>query len=133
LSEFNSHGEIAAADPACLVANFAGAALLATPQLGDPDARSVVLGAADARLDVIIVRAGGVIYGYLNSCPHRGTPLETFDGRILDTENPDILVCSTHGARFRLVDGVCVNGPCLGSALRMLALSVDPDWIRLAD
>ena len=32
--------------------------------------------------------------------------------------------CATHGALFRLVDGLCVYGPCAGEYLTAVAMAV---------
>lgn len=82
-------------------------------------AQSFVVGAGPSRIDVIVLRRDGVMRAYLNSCPHQGTPLETFPEKLL-SEDGSLLVCSTHGARFRLEDGHCVSGPCEGKALTPL-------------
>ena len=111
---------------------FVGRRLVETARLGDPDAVSILLEDRDRRLDVIVVRSNGLIRGYLNSCPHAGTPLETFDGRILDRNDPGVLVCSTHGARFAVETGECIKGPCKGRFLRTVALQVGQDWVSLA-
>ena len=34
------------------------------------------------------------------------------------------LVCATHGAIFRLCDGVCMAGPCQGDGLRAITCEV---------
>ena len=62
------------------------------------------------------VRRGDRVFVYVNSCPHIGLPLEPLPDRFLDARRQNI-VCSAHGARFRVEDGVCVSGPCLGDAL----------------
>ncbi len=62
------------------------------------------------------VRRGDRVFVYVNSCPHIGLPLEPLPDRFLDARRQNI-VCSAHGARFRVEDGVCVSGPCLGEAL----------------
>ncbi|MFT8244233.1 Rieske (2Fe-2S) protein [Roseomonas sp. BN140053] len=53
---------------------------------------------------------------YVNSCPHLGLPLEPLPDRFLDRSGTAV-VCSTHGARFRVADGFCVSGPCTGDSL----------------
>ena len=84
--------------------------------IADPGARGFEVKGPDGDLDVIVVRLGSEVRGYLNRCPHQGTPLETFPDRFL-TRDGSLLVCSTHGARFRLEDGLCVEGPCEGKCL----------------
>lgn len=80
-------------------------------------ARGFVVGEGIGRQDIVLVRRGGVLRAYLNACPHQGTPLETFPDRFLN-EDGSLLICSTHGARFRVEDGFCVSGPCEGKSLR---------------
>jgi nitrite reductase/ring-hydroxylating ferredoxin subunit len=43
--------------------------------------------------------------------------------RFLDRRR-EMIVCSAHGARFRIEDGVCVSGPCLGDVLEAVAVTV---------
>jgi nitrite reductase/ring-hydroxylating ferredoxin subunit len=62
------------------------------------------------------VRRAGAVHVYVNSCPHIGVPLEPLPDRFLDTRK-QLIVCSSHGARFRIEDGGCVSGPCLGQSL----------------
>lgn len=85
-------------------------------------ARSFVIGEGVNRLDIVVVRRAGELRAYVNSCPHQGTPLETFPDKFL-SEDGSLLVCSTHGARFRVDDGYCVSGPCEGK--RLLAIPIE--------
>ena len=79
------------------------------------------------------VRRGGRVFVYVNSCPHIGLPLEPLPDRFLDARRQNI-VCSAHGARFRVEDGVCVSGPCLGEALEAVeARIVDGEVVVPAD
>lgn len=72
---------------------------------------------------LIVVRRDPNVFVYLNRCPHRGTPLDLAPDRFLDAERR-FLVCATHGAVFRLRDGVCVAGPCQGDGLRAITCEV---------
>ena len=63
------------------------------------------------------------VYGYVNQCAHRSTPLDWVEGEFLDAESKTI-VCATHGAVFRIEDGVCIEGPCLGKSLQAVSLEV---------
>lgn len=69
------------------------------------------------------VRKGGRVHVYVNSCPHVGLPLELLPDRFLDSRRENI-VCSAHGARFRVADGVCISGPCIGEALEAVPARV---------
>jgi nitrite reductase/ring-hydroxylating ferredoxin subunit len=62
------------------------------------------------------VRRGERVFVYVNSCPHIGVPLEPLPDRFLDRRK-ELIVCSAHGARFRVEDGRCITGPCHGDSL----------------
>ncbi len=98
-------------------------------ELEDPGARGFSL--ADGGPDIFIVRARGEVFGYVNSCPHIGTPLEFLPDRFLTSDRRQIL-CSTHGARFEIETGLCVAGPCKGRSLVRTPLCVKKGWIHLA-
>jgi nitrite reductase/ring-hydroxylating ferredoxin subunit len=80
---------------------------------------------------IFLVRRGGVLKGYVNSCPHTGGPLDWVEHQFLDLERGHIL-CATHGALFRLEDGHCLAGPCVGKDLKPVALDVVAGEVRLA-
>ncbi|HBC06215.1 MAG TPA: (2Fe-2S)-binding protein [Rhodospirillaceae bacterium] len=65
---------------------------------------------------VMAIRQGDRIFAYVNSCPHVGTPLDMWPGRFL-TRDGEYILCATHGALFRIEDGHCVAGPCVGRGL----------------
>lgn len=65
---------------------------------------------------VFVVRKGSQIYGYINRCPHTGTPLDWKPDIFLNYDKNRIQ-CSTHGAQFRIEDGFCLAGPCPGRSL----------------
>lgn len=71
------------------------------------------------------------IRAYKNACPHIQTPLETFPDEFLDEADPNILICSTHGARFQVSDGACISGPCLGESLTPVSIQIRGDVIYL--
>lgn len=67
---------------------------------------------------LILTRSGGQWRVYRNLCAHLPVPL---DGGAGELPPGDELVCSTHGARFRVSDGRCVSGPCPGKSLQAVA------------
>ena len=97
----------------------------------DGGAKGVELGEGADYVGIILLRRGDTVHGFLNRCPHQGTPLETFPDRFLD-ETGNLLVCSTHGARFCAQDGVCVAGPCKGKVLTRVALGLKNGSVTLA-
>lgn len=74
-------------------------------------------------LRIFAVRRDGRVHGYVNRCPHVGTPLDWIEHEFLD-RNGRHIVCATHGARFRIEDGVCVAGPCQGDELEPWPVAV---------
>jgi nitrite reductase/ring-hydroxylating ferredoxin subunit len=103
-------------------------------RLADLDAtgaKGVTLGVWPQSRDIVVVRDGAAVRAYVNRCPHRSTTLETVPDRFLDLERKH-LICSTHGARFRIADGRCVSGPCLDLMLEGAAVAVRDGAVYLA-
>ncbi|MEX2201675.1 MAG: Rieske (2Fe-2S) protein [Dongiaceae bacterium] len=86
------------------------------------------------RLDLFVHRDGESVVAYRNSCPHQGTPLELVPDSFLTRDRKRFL-CTTHGAQFRLHDGLCTTGPCKGKSLTALTLERDGEnlLLRLPD
>ena len=97
----------------------------------DPGAKGFVFGEGARQFDMFVVRKDGVLAAYVNSCPHIGTPLEFMKDKFLNADS-SLIVCSTHGAQFRLQDGFCVKGPCRDSSLQRVPLDLDGTDIRIA-
>lgn len=85
--------------------------------------------AAGREVRIFVVRRGGSAWAYVNRCPHRGTPLDWTPDHLLDTEGRH-LVCATHGAIFRVEDGVCLAGPCMGDQLTPVPLELAEGLLR---
>lgn len=80
---------------------------------------------------LVAVRRGAVLRVYVNACPHVGLPLDLLPDHFLDSKGEKI-VCSAHGARFRIEDGLCVTGPCLGERLEPVPVQLDAEggiWV----
>ena len=90
-----------------------GAPLLRIADLADPEARAVDFRHGEALFSLVVVRRGDLIVAYENDCPHARQPMERPDGRVVMLERK-YLVCSAHGASFRMEDGACVGGPAKG-------------------
>lgn len=63
-----------------------------------------------------MVHRGEAVFGYVDVCPHAGSPLANPVGRFLTREG-DLILCTAHGALFRIEDGVATSGPCAGDRL----------------
>jgi nitrite reductase/ring-hydroxylating ferredoxin subunit len=72
--------------------------------------------AAGGFTGLMAIRQGETVFVYVNSCPHIGTPLDWTPDRFLSRDGRTI-VCATHGAEFRIADGACIKGPCIGDRL----------------
>lgn len=108
-----------------------GTRLCALDEIAEPGARGFVFGSGSDRLELFVVRSDGAVRAFVNACPHQGTPLETFPDRFLTRDSSEIL-CTTHGARFRIADGHCLAGPCRGQALTPVQVHVVDGEIRIA-
>jgi nitrite reductase/ring-hydroxylating ferredoxin subunit len=92
-------------------------------EIPDGEGRGFALGEGADRLLVLVVRQGKRVHGYVNSCPHIGTPLDMMPDRFMTHDKRHIL-CMTHGARFRVYDGYCFAGPCTGQYLERLPVKL---------
>lgn len=111
---------------------LAGTPLCRLSEIADGEGRGFILGEGAGQIEVFVVREGAAAFAYLNACPHQGTPLDWggFDGagRFVSADSGNIL-CATHGAEFRIVDGYCLAGPCRGARLRGVRISRDADGL----
>jgi naringenin degradation protein FdeD len=81
-------------------------------------------------MEMLVVRQGGLVFGYLNTCPHTGGPLDWVPGQFLDPAR-EYIQCATHAALFRITDGVCVYGPCAGDRLRSVPTTIEDGEVVL--
>lgn len=93
-------------------------------ELDDPGSRGMTV-THDGRLhDIFVVRQGEQVFGYLNSCPHTGGPLDWVPDQFLNLDK-EYIQCATHDALFQLHDGECVAGPCRGDSLAAVPVSIE--------
>lgn len=81
---------------------------------------------------VFAVKKYGNVYVYENSCPHLGIQLEWQPDEFLDSE-ASMIQCSSHGALFKIDNGECLMGPCLGQSLMSVDFTIVGDQIEIAD
>jgi len=98
--------------------------LFAFDTIPDPGAREF---RADGRR-VFVVRRGAKVFGYVNSCPHVGAPLNIEDDAFLDLFKTAIL-CANHFALFDIETGRCLRGPCAGRGLAPYPVRVEAGWV----
>lgn len=92
--------------------------------------RGIELELQNETLSLFLVKDKDHIRAYKNQCPHTGIELNWLPDQFLDRDG-DYIQCATHGARFRLEDGLCISGPCAGQGLIPLVLSIDANQIYL--
>ena len=99
-------------------------------EIPDPGSRGFDFRDGDALRSVFVVRAGKTLRAYENSCPHTQGPLDWVPDQFL-TREKDMILCATHGALFRIDDGHCLSGPCVGESLRQLPLCIEGDTVAV--
>lgn len=104
--------------------------LCALADIAEPGSRGFAVETGDGTLEIFVVRADGQIHGYVNVCPHAGTPLDWKPDQFLSPDRRAIQ-CATHGARFEIATGACIFGPCLGSRLQPVKAYTQDDNIFL--
>ncbi len=93
--------------------------------------RGFAIGSGDWPVRGFVVRVNGEVRGYLNTCPHVGHPLNLRPHRFL-TPDSGLILCSSHGALFEKLTGLCVAGPCAGKFLQPLPLAVESGFVMWA-
>jgi len=83
-----------------------------------------------AEADCFLVLHQGAIRAYRNRCPHTGAPLNWQPDVFLDYQG-ETIQCDLHGAQFRIEDGICLYGPCLGQALQPITVRVEDEVVWL--
>lgn len=98
-----------------------------------PDGRSKgVMPNRRGRDQVLLVRKGGDVFGYVNNCPHYDrAPMGWKKDEFLNGPG-DRIMCSVHGALFRIEDGVCELGPCLGRSLSPVPIEIVDGQVVIA-
>lgn len=94
-------------------------------EIPDGDSRGFAA-APGAFTGLFAIRRGRRVWVYVNSCPHIGLPLDPAPNRFLDAKKREI-ICSAHGAHFRIEDGECTSGPCYGESLEAVPARVDAE------
>ncbi len=79
---------------------------------------------------VLLVRRNAVVFAWLDRCPHMGVSLR-WPPRSFVPGGGRYLECINHMAVFRVEDGVCVAGPCVGERLTPLVIDVEDGDIWL--
>jgi len=101
----------------------AGQTLCPVDAIPDNGARELFLGPRDDPFHIVLFRQAERVFVYRNRCPHFLLPLNAGPGRFILLKD-GLVMCAWHSAVFRIVDGVGVDGPCMGGALEPIAVKV---------
>ena len=101
-------------------------------ELEDPGSKGITIIRDDLTQGLFIVRKNQKVYAYINQCPHTGSPLDWTPDQFLDSDKT-LIVCATHGATFRIEDGLCVAGPCVNQHLTKLHTVTENNTVYLID
>lgn len=94
----------------------------ALEDIPDGGGRDATLHCDGDELPVMLLREGDQVHAYVNICPHQGRMLNFAPNRFMVKDGA--VICSHHGASFRVTDGACLGGPCRGAPLRRLRTRV---------
>ena len=106
-----------------------GTRLCGLAEIDDPGVKGFVLSHG---MRIFVVRRGAKVFGYANSCPHQGTTLD-WNPDVFLTFDQTHIQCATHAAWFRIEDGFCVAGPCLGQKLYAVPMRLAGNDVILAE
>ena len=109
----------------------AGTAICTLEEIDDPGARGCTLEGSASPLHIFLVRKDDAVFAYRNLCPHANQPLDARPGRFL-TQDETKIICGGHAALFRIEDGLCTSGPCVGKHLESVAIEVTDGVVRIA-
>jgi nitrite reductase/ring-hydroxylating ferredoxin subunit len=82
------------------------------------------------REGIVLLDEGDQARAYLNQCRHLPIPLDSGSRHFFAFGE---LQCATHGARYRLRDGLCVSGPCRGASLFALPVEITSGLVFVHD
>ena len=104
--------------------------LCALRELPEGSSRGFTVQTPSGLEELFVVHKDGRVVAYRNRCPHTGSPLDWLPDQFLTVEG-DLIQCATHDARFRIEDGICVAGPCVGGRLSPLTAVVYQEAVYL--
>ena len=87
----------------------------------------------EGRDTMFVVRQGDRVFAYRNACPHYDFARMAWKKDEYLNADGSRIQCSAHGALFRIENGSCEIGPCLGARLTPVTLEHRGDEIWLTD
>ena len=111
-------------------APLAGTRLCAVDDVPESGGREIKFGEGKDAFSILLLRRGESVRAYRNCCPHHSLPLN-FEPGVFHTFDSDVLMCAHHTAMFRIDDGYCFDGPCLGASLDAVPITRDGDVLKV--
>ena len=87
--------------------------------LGEKQTAKFRIGRGRQAREGFVIRHEGVLHAYRNECRHIPMTMDWVENRFLSRDGCYVQ-CATHGARYQIDTGLCVDGPPLGEKLRSL-------------
>ena len=108
-----------------------GTALCRLEEIPDGGGREIVFGEGAECFRLLLLRLGAAVHAYHNCCPHYSLPLN-YEPDVFHIYDREYLMCAHHTALFRIADGECFDGPCLGAHLTPVPVRNDSGQISVA-
>jgi nitrite reductase/ring-hydroxylating ferredoxin subunit len=83
--------------------------------------------------EAILVRVGDEARAYKNECRHLPMRLDEREPHEIWDSSGEHLCCSSHGALYRPGDGYCVAGPCRGTTLENVPITIKDGSVYFED
>jgi nitrite reductase/ring-hydroxylating ferredoxin subunit len=92
--------------------------------LGEAQTVKFRIGSGKDAREGFVIRHVGVLHAYRNECRHVPMTMDWVENRFLSRDGCWIQ-CATHGARYEIATGLCVDGPPAGLHLHRLPVAVE--------
>jgi nitrite reductase/ring-hydroxylating ferredoxin subunit len=92
--------------------------------LGDRETAKFTFTDGADRKEGFVIAWAGKLFAYRNECRHIPMTMDWVENRFLSRDRC-FIQCATHGARYEIETGLCVDGPPAGETLRSLEVSID--------
>ena len=100
--------------------------------IGDMEAHGFIGRIEGKQRNIFAVRKDGAYYVYVNKCPHAGALIDHIQGKFFTGDGTQ-LRCGMHGATFRIEDGECTEGLCLGQSLTPMRSETRDDGLYIEE
>ena len=107
-----------------------GTRLCTLEDIPDGGAKEIVFGEGAECFRLLLLRLGTSVHAYRNCCPHFSLPLN-YEAGVFHVYDREYLMCAHHTALFRIEDGECFDGPCMGAHLTAVPIRIDAGRISV--